>query len=145
MIIKATTTPLMHPTKTIKCQKNNAAFGISDAIQRNSNTQVEELRSQQSLLPPAFQLPCKSPGFSQRPASTLNSPMNRKIPSAVKRSARPFCEKAGGIPSAPEQKAYPIWKCPPAHSAHKLIRVIFFPVLVQDTFDCIKLERQQCL
>lgn len=39
----------------------------------------------------------------------------------------------------------PIWKCPPAHGAHKLICVIFFPVLVQDTFDCIKLECQQCL
>lgn len=43
--------PTEASTKNIKCQKYKAAFGISDAKNRNSNVQVEELRAQQSLLP----------------------------------------------------------------------------------------------
>lgn len=65
--------PINAPTKTIKCQKYNAAFGISGTIWRNSNTQVEKLKSQQSLLPQHFSYPanhqvltmtCKYPYFS---------------------------------------------------------------------------------
>lgn len=114
---------------------------------------MEEFRPRQSLVPQhSPPLPVHSASFTLQLLTFLHwsvLSMNRETPNAVKSSAVSFPKQAGGISLEPsqlnEQEAYPIWKRPPADSTHKLIGVIFLPVLVQDALDRIKLERQQCL
>lgn len=68
----------MYPQKPSSARNTLLFWDFRCLTQRGSNTQVEELRSQQSLLPQYFSYPGKSSGFSQPPESTLHSPMNGK-------------------------------------------------------------------